>query len=237
LVSLAKNHGDRPVVIFLDDLDRCLPSDAIQLLEALKNLFVTSSDSRSIFVCGIDTHVAKQFISEYYNGIEEMFSINYFRKIFNLTISMPYKPDVKELLLKYIEELDWKELLDGQNDVELAEKIYQRGLVAQIESARKYLNIITNLYSFLRFNPDFNFKTTEGDFIINLLILKEAWQPLYENLIKEALKVSSNMETLIGGLVGLPPEQRYFLDEYLGQHSDFNQKILSNCLKNYPTLA
>jgi len=103
--EISKKRGGKPVIIFFDDLDRCLPDKTIQLLEAVKNLFVVP-DTNVIFICGIDTRIAKQFIKSHYKDIEENFAINYFRKIFNLTISMPsYRSEIYDLLLEYIKKL------------------------------------------------------------------------------------------------------------------------------------
>ena len=149
IAKISQKHGGKPLIVFFDDLDRCLPDDAIQLLEALKNLFVTP-DCNCIFICGIDTRVAKRFIDKHYHGIGENFSIDYFRKIFNLTISMPYSPDIWRLLSKQIRELyGWEDV----KAKELANVIDTWGLQAQIYSIRKYLDIVTDFYVFLKFNP------------------------------------------------------------------------------------
>ena len=245
--SISDQHENKPVIIFFDDLDRCLPGDTIELLEALKNLFVTP-ECNGIFICGIDTHVAKQFIIEHYHDIDETFAINYFRKIFNATISMPYSPDIYTLLFEKIKELyEWH---DAEQDKAkaLAEMICKRGLKTQLYSIRKYLNIIHNLYIFLKFNPDYKKATfnPENDFIVNLLIVKETWQPLYEHLIQETLRVRRyNMEELTQSIIEyyhsadkkLLPEQEEFLVKYLGKESLFKQERLAEWLADYPTLA
>ncbi|CAK8717795.1 KAP NTPase domain-containing protein [Candidatus Electrothrix aarhusensis] len=175
---VSEQHEGKPVIIFFDDLDRCLPDDTVKLLEALKNLFVAKRDDnntkcKAIFVCGIDTHIAKEFIQEHYKGIEENFAINYFRKIFNLTISMPRSPDLKKLLIQYIHELyEWE--IDDKKNESLANIVVTRGLQAHISSVRTYLNVVTTFYTFLRFNPDYEMKI-ENDFVLTLLIMKEAW--------------------------------------------------------------
>ncbi len=240
---ISQKHKNRPVIIFFDDLDRCLPEDAIQLLEALKNLFVTRG-CNAIFICGIDTHVAKQFIKEHYKGIEEDFSINYFRKIFNLTISMPHNSDIYSLLLNHIKGLfDWDDPQDRKSKP-LAEMIESVGRQAQIYSARKYLNIVDNFHVFLTFNPDYRLNLKE-DFIVYLLILKEAWQPIFEDLIKSAFnKRSDNMEKLVYDLIvdyrktdSISFKQRRFLSGRLGTKSKFAQEFLYKWLTSYPTLS
>ena len=138
-----EEYQGKPVMIFFDDLDRCLPDKSIQLLEAVKNLFIIP-ETQVIFICGIDTHIAKQFIKAHYKGIEDTFAINYFRKIFNLTVSMPCNPNVYHLLLNYIKELyAW----DDPQAQQLANMVHSRGIQAEIASVREYLNIIHNFYT------------------------------------------------------------------------------------------
>lgn len=253
---ISKQHDDKPVIIFFDDLDRCLPDDAIKLLEALKNLFVTkwedpntkeSKKCNAIFICGIDTHIAKEFIQAHYKDIEENFAINYFRKIFNLTISMPQSPTIEEVLNKYLKDL---EVLEPEKANVLAKMVSRLGLQIQLYSIRKYLNVITNFCIFLKFNPKYEFTPKkfdpEDDFVINLFMLQEAWQPLYEQLTQEALKERSEMGKLIQTVITqkdsqkdskLSPSQRDFLTDYLGQNSNFAQEYLTEWLAKYPTLA
>ncbi len=243
---ISKKHSDKPVIIFFDDLDRCLPDDAIKLLEALKNLFVTP-ECKAIFICGIDTRVAKQFISKHYSDIEEGFAINYFRKIFNLTVSMPYSPDIYELLIDYIGKLYGWDDPNGQKTRKLANMVYTRGLQTEMSSVRKYLSVINNFYAFQKYNPTYEFNT-ENDFIVHLLIVKEAWQPLYEIIVKEALKNRlENMDGLVSNLVSnltehhkerLLPEQGKFLRDYfIDPIYPFHKLILADFLFKYPTLA
>ena len=52
----------------LDDLDRCLPDRALELLESIKNLFVVDN-ADVIFISGIDTDVVKKFINQKYHNI------------------------------------------------------------------------------------------------------------------------------------------------------------------------
>lgn len=241
---IGAKYSEKKVIIFFDDLDRCLPDDAIQLLEAVKNLFVIK-DCPVIFVCGIDTRVAKKFIESHYKGLQENFAINYFRKIFNLTISMPYTKNVYTMLLDYIKELyTWD---DAQSDA-LAKMIYTRGLQAEISSARTYLNIVHNFYAFRQFNAEKPNFSADSEAAIHLLVVKEAWQSLYEELVREALK--NRLETM-GELVGklleadaektehrLESEQRAFLKHYfVDSRSAFSRLVLADLLLEYPTLA
>jgi hypothetical protein len=241
---ISKKHNKKPVVIFFDDLDRCLPDDSLQLLEALKNLFVTKG-SKCIFICGIDTRIAKQFISAHYNGIEDMFAINYFRKIFNLTVSMPFSSNIYDMLLKYIkEQYEWEDPQE-EKTVSLAKMVNEAGLQAEIYSLRKYLNIIDNFNAFLEFNPDYEFNPAM-DFIVHLPELKEAWQPIYEELIQSALKNRDlPLFQLMQGLISIASSKdkpiaknkEIFLSDYFIDKDKFGKEYLYKWMVKHPTLA
>ncbi len=245
--AIGAEKEQKPLIIFLDDFDRCLPKDAIKLLEALKNLFVTK-DCRVIFICGIDTRVAKNFIRDHYKVSDE-FAINYFRKIFNLTISMPYHQNaaIRDLLTDYIGRIyDGEEA--GHADA-LATQITLWGSRAEMVSVRKYLNVVHNFYAFLAFNPDYTFTPEPDDIIIHLLVIKEAWQPLYEELVKEAVKnrtasLKGVVETLFKQDTArktplVQPEQRSFLKTYSAgtDYPFYAQKPGNDILLRYLSLA
>ena len=245
--AVSDDQKGKPVIIMFDDLDRCLPDKTIQLLEAVKNLFVVP-DTQVIFLCGIDTRIAKQFIQEHYKGIGETFAINYFRKIFNLTISMPYHQStvLHAYLTDYIGELlQWD---DAQADA-LAEMVAIWGAQAEMVSVRKFLNVVHNFYAFSQFNPTYPFNP-KADVVVFLLLLKEAWQPLYEELVKDAIKARSNtLAELVIKLVGedekrevktLRPEQHKFLHDCFVESEDFHFdriKLGDDLLLKYPSLA
>ncbi len=238
IAKISKARDGKPVIIFFDDLDRCLPDKAIQLLEAVKNLFVVK-DAPVIFVCGIDTQIAKQFIRSHYKNIEESFAINYFRKIFNLTFSMPANPPVELVLREYIQGLTgW----DADKSKQLGDMIATRGLQAEMTSIRKFLNVVNNLHVFRKFNPDYSFEPGH-DFVVHLLLIKEAWEPLYRELIREALK---NRDETVEWIVKkvtkdlneqeepLSKEKQEFLETFMLR--PFGTQKFHEELKIYPTL-
>ena len=232
IAAINRKYSDNPIIIFFDDLDRCLPEDAIQLLEALKNLFVAEG-CQCIFICGIDTRVAKKFIQKHYDGIEDEFAINYFRKIFNLTISIPSNPKtLPGLLQQHIQGLlNWSE----QDSKALAGMIASCGMQADMKSVRKYLNVVNNFFTFLQFNPGYAFRQGD-DLILSLLVLKEAWQPLYEELVQEAMKNRAHkLKELVAKVTIGKEEQQQYIDDFLIH--PFPDTVLCDTLLAYPTLA
>ena len=77
-------HHER-LVIFIDDLDRCMPNVALEVLEALK-LYLDIP--RLIFVLGVDRTVVDDIVEEYYKklGLNPVKSKKYLDKMFQLEV-------------------------------------------------------------------------------------------------------------------------------------------------------
>ena len=100
LTSWTKKYlgqNDR-MVVFIDDLDRCLPQIALQVLEALK-LYLNLPNV--VFVVGVDQSVVNTLVSEHYRelGLEEEKSRDYLAKMFQVEASVvPTEPEVGDFL-------------------------------------------------------------------------------------------------------------------------------------------
>ena len=137
---------------------------------------------------------------------------------------------------------------DEQQVEQLANTIYYTGLQAEMESVRKYLNVINNFYTFQKFNPKCK-DDTEKKFVLHLLIVKEAWQPLYEQIVKKALRERTrNMRNLLLNVVTnthklgeylLTERQSSFLsDHFTSERTPFHELSLAeDFLYKYPTLT
>ena len=233
--TISKQNNDNPVIIFLDDLDRCLPDDAIALLEALKNLFIVPN-AKCIFVCGVDTDIAKRFIMEHYKGIDDSFAHNYFKKIFNLTVSMPHNILMNVSLLEYIKKLNFLYTKQSEN---FADLIYNCGLKANIWGIREYLNIVHNLVLFKEFNPEFDFEK-DGEFLIKLLVLKESWQSIYDDLIRDSFVSGYKLSVVVNRIMArrnVTEIQKEFLVDELGSGSPHHDVALKIFLEQNTTLG
>lgn len=116
--------GNKPLVVFIDDLDRCLPEKALQILEAIK-LFLDVENC--VFVVAVDRDVIEQSISARY--AKEMvfldknqdpqlrkFEIaylaqNYIEKIIQLPFTVPPLPSRR--IKAYVEFLYDQKTDDG----------------------------------------------------------------------------------------------------------------------------
>ena len=83
LSKILEERGNR-LVVFIDELDRCKPSFAVQLLERIKHYLV---DERIIFIFSVNISQLQHTISQYYgNGFD---SCRYLDRFFDLHIELP----------------------------------------------------------------------------------------------------------------------------------------------------
>jgi formylglycine-generating enzyme required for sulfatase activity len=98
LVALLLGEQQRRLVVFVDDLDRCVPERAIQVLEAIK-LFL---DVRGcVFVLGLDDEAVEAAVRTRYRG--EVKAREYLEKIVQLPFILP--PIEDDAMLHYVESL------------------------------------------------------------------------------------------------------------------------------------
>jgi len=167
-----------------------LPDKAIDLLEALKNLFIVPGAS-VIFISGIDTFIAKQFIIKRYEGIGSDFAYNYFKKIFNFTIDIPAltKDSFLKLIRQRLNELfDQEEnlwVMSNEGKIELENFFSQILVEAGVKSIRQAYNVLHNCFFIFNMNPELQNQYKE---YIILNTLKECNSVFFETCCKFANK-------------------------------------------------
>ncbi len=98
---------ERPIVIFVDDLDRCTPGTVVQVIEAI-NLFVAGQFSNVIFVIAMEPEMVAAHIEAAYgdlarkmadiggsDGQPEDLGWKFLEKIVNLPLSLPVMEPVQ----------------------------------------------------------------------------------------------------------------------------------------------
>lgn len=83
-----------PVIVLVDELDRCRPNYAVEFLEVIKHFFETD---HFVFLCASDTKQLSESIKTIYGS--EFDSAHYLRRFFHRTITLP-KPDFHLYLSK-----------------------------------------------------------------------------------------------------------------------------------------
>ncbi len=106
---------DERLVIFVDDLDRCMPGVALQVLEALK-LYLAID--RVVFVVGVDRDVINDLVRKHYEGLglKEERSRKYLDKMFQVEVTVgPSEAQIGEYQKELLEsgESAWRHNLSG----------------------------------------------------------------------------------------------------------------------------
>ena len=237
LTLISRYYDNKPVMLFVDDLDRCTPRDVVHFLQALKHVLLTHG-SPAICICGIDTQIACQNLRDAYPQKGSEFARNVFQQIFPLTLSMPYSANIKEVIVQYIRSTYPEDLPVRQQAESLAAMIYIRGLQSNISGVRKFLKIAANFGEFLSSLPQYRWQQ-ENDFILNLLVIQEAWPELYQQLLNEAMIHGLTMQQLVRHMAEhhcLQAPQEKFLSAYVGQRTAFACEYLGVWLTYHPML-
>lgn len=97
-LALEYTGSDGRLVVFIDDLDRCLPEKALDILEAIK-LFLNVS--QTVFVIGTDVKVIENGLKQKYGEKSEELSKNYLDKIIQVPFRIPplSKKDIIEFFI------------------------------------------------------------------------------------------------------------------------------------------
>ncbi|WP_417794491.1 P-loop NTPase fold protein [Terasakiella pusilla] len=98
------------LVVFIDDLDRCLPEVALQVLEALK-LYLNIPGL--VFVLGLDQKVVQQLVCKHYSklGVDEEKAKQYLSKMFQVEIPLaPHESEIELYVDGLVSDTQWQDL-------------------------------------------------------------------------------------------------------------------------------
>jgi hypothetical protein len=109
---------DGKLIVFIDDLDRCLPENALNVLEAVK-LYLDYE--KCVFIIGVDKKVIEQGVRKRYLASLKITGKDYIEKMIQLDFYLPDKSpeELKNLLRarisnKWIDDEEmWKMILEG----------------------------------------------------------------------------------------------------------------------------
>ena len=107
--KLSEKYHDKPLIIAIDELDRCRPSYAVELLEIAKHFF---SVGNIVFVLAIDKTQLAHAIKAIYGG--EFDSIGYLRRFVDLDFRLP-SPDRKTFMTQLMNQTGLHQFFDDYN--------------------------------------------------------------------------------------------------------------------------
>jgi hypothetical protein len=171
------------LAIFIDDLDRCLPDVAIEILERIKNHLVSDS---CIFILGINRSVVYKRIRKKYGDLD-IDGRQHLEKIIQHSVGVP-RPS-KEAIIKFgIESLKALVVSTGKDNLDayfnaFSETLYEAGFT----NPRKIKRIMNHYLSFIMSHVEIYKDIDNFDLptVVRLIILREYYQEFYD-LFREA---------------------------------------------------
>jgi len=168
---------DGKFIIFIDDLDRCLPERAVEILESLK-LFLDAK--HCIFVIGVDRDVIwKGIEARYHSDYNEKSPIrgkDYIEKIIQLPFNVPQLKN--EEISNFIEKLYEDHFSTKINQTVL------KTIASGIEPNPRKIKRFMNLYTFLlNLKSEMELQEIDDKLLAKLLIIQLRWDDFYKNLI------------------------------------------------------
>jgi len=139
---------DRPVIVFIDDLDRCKSSYVIELLESLHTLY---SHPKVFFLVAADrTWISACFEEGYetFNGkiaqVEQPTGYRFLEKLFQLSVALP--PISAELKVSFMDEITSREKSDSVVSFDEA--------YAVVEKEIQHVSSESELNDYMRSEPE-----------------------------------------------------------------------------------
>lgn len=102
-IEVAKRLKGKNIYVFVDELERCRPTFAIELLEAIKHLFDIEG---LVFILGIDRNQLKHTVSTIYG--QDMDGEGYLRRFIDLELSLP-EPKIEQYTMHLAESFRIKD--------------------------------------------------------------------------------------------------------------------------------
>ncbi|MCK4735562.1 MAG: HEAT repeat domain-containing protein, partial [Methanophagales archaeon] len=211
--AIGKCLPDKRLVVFIDDLDRCLPEKTIEILEVIK-LFLDVP--RCVFVIGVEREVIERGIEVRYKSGEHGIPISgkdYIEKIIQVPFTLP--PIREEDMTRFIESLGISEKEKGYAE------IVAKGTGCNPRKVKMFLNT-------LRIRQTIAERTGEGikpELSAKLFVIEYTFPEFYKDVVKyREQKFICMLERLVKGerdeelrkeLEGSETLQKYYKSEDL----------------------
>jgi hypothetical protein len=186
ITDIARGAGN-PIVLMLDDLDRCLPEEAVSVLEAIK-LFV-GDETQVVFVVGADREFIERAIDVMYASLKdkddtsaarkERFSQlghEYLEKVVQLPFNLP--PLEVDRIDQFIDELFSEDSLVKDHS-----QIFAAGLLANPRQVLRAVGTFRFVAGLADEKGDLYAKRVVPAILAKLVVLQYRWPELYAELL------------------------------------------------------
>jgi tetratricopeptide (TPR) repeat protein len=168
--NLTKEYvGDKGrLVVFVDDLDRCIPGKAVDVLEAIKSFLNVPQSS---FIIGADKKIVEDGILQKYGQESEDWGRNYLDKIIQVPVNLlPLRKDI--IIKQFIEGL------------KVPEEIKQYAhIIAEAGNNPRMIKRLLNRFEFQRILADKRELDVDSGLLAKLAVIEFRWYDLYTGLV------------------------------------------------------
>ncbi len=174
---IKENCGDKPLVFIVDELDRCRPDYAVEVLEKIKHLFAVEG---VVFVLSIDKEQLSHAICGYY-GSEKIDSREYLRRFIDLEYNLP-EPDYKQFISHLFKQYNFEVCLNKRvNDTGYIFSVLEYYCQKENYSLRQLEKIFNHAkVALYALGPNNNYRF---GIVLFLITVKEFHSELYKKLI------------------------------------------------------
>ena len=175
--ELTDNGQNGRLVIYIDDLDRCVPTKIIGLLEAIK-LFLDLKNA--IIFMAIDRDIVQQGIQIFYKDFNidkekcDPLTADYLDKMIQVPLYLP--PIGSDQVGKYIQQLFLNSDLDEYKE------LFQKCLYPNPRKIKRVLNIYTLSSAIIDSEPRWH--NINKSILAKLVIIQQQWSDLYHEIIR-----------------------------------------------------
>jgi hypothetical protein len=167
--------GDTKLIIFIDDLDRCIPENAITVLESIK-LFLDKSNC--IFILGLEKEIVEKGIHHRYKEEIDFSGKDYLEKIIQLPFNIPPVP--KEAIRNFIKTGKMAAILPEDRREEFVDIIIS-GTSGNLRKIKRFLNNFSIIKMLLELAPA---DWVGHGLLAKILILQMRYPKLYSEICK-----------------------------------------------------
>ena len=227
----AKTDKRLKIVIFIDDLDRCFPDNAVKLLESLK---LVLSQNGFVFVMGVARSVIEGYLKYVYSkeyGIGDFESRLYLDKIIQLPFYIPpHKGRMEKFWLLLLENLDSQ----TKKEFEQLQHILYAAVGSNPRATIRFVNnLIIDRFINAELSRRDNLQIIPIGFFAITRSLEQRYYPVYQALIAsddlcKLIASSKNDNEKLDAITTSGTEQEKIIASALLKFPDLQQLLFSN---------
>ncbi|MEX4003605.1 P-loop NTPase fold protein [Paraburkholderia sp. EG285A] len=206
LKDAAESEG-RPIVVFVDELDRCRPDFAVSLIERIKHFFDTQN---VVFVLLLNREQLQRSVQGVYGNATD--GEAYLSKFINFFFTFP-QPKVEDFIVDRLRMLESANRPDSED--------FLRGLVFWRDFAELSLRDVERACALFAYRE----KATYGYFIAYLAILKLKCPAIFDRLLNGDLSASVDAQDWISSLLRRGAYSDHPLMPYIDELIQFHMLI------------